>query len=144
MFPTSATSTVVSTSAAMCAYHLYVHTHSASSVCIYVLQMLSSCNALGTSSCTYWACTWGWVSVRTFSVMYDHTLLNLQITNSDIRPHIKWAGNLVMAYGYYNRPQGFVYELTHSLYCPEDLYMFDCCLCVASRWKQVIPTLPNV
>ena len=30
--------------------------------------------------------------------MYDHTFLNLQITRSDIRPHIKWAVSLVIAY----------------------------------------------
>ena len=40
------------------------------------------------------------VSIRTFSVMYDHTFQNLQITRSDIRPHIKWAVILVIAYGH--------------------------------------------
>ena len=30
--------------------------------------------------------------------MYDHTFLNLQINRSDIRPHIKWAVSLVIAY----------------------------------------------
>ena len=38
-------------------------------------------------------------SERTFGVMYDHTFQNLQITRSDIRPHIKWAVSLVTAYG---------------------------------------------
>ena len=42
------------------------------------------------------------VLVRTFDVMYDHTFLNLQITRSDIRPHIKWAVSLVIAYGHFN------------------------------------------
>ena len=28
--------------------------------------------------------------------MYDHTFLNLQITTSDVRPHIKWAVRLVI------------------------------------------------
>ena len=45
------------------------------------------------------SCALGWVcvvyrhlvSVRTFGVTYDHIFLNLQITKSDIRPHIKWA-----------------------------------------------------
>ena len=41
--------------------------------------------------------------------MYDHTFLNLQITRSDIRPHIKWAVSLVIAYGHFNLPQGFVW-----------------------------------
>ena len=36
--------------------------------------------------------------------------LNLQITRSDIRPHIKWAVSLVIAYGHFNTPQGFVYK----------------------------------
>ena len=35
--------------------------------------------------------------------------LNLQITRSDIRPHIKWAVSLVIAYGHFNLPQGFVW-----------------------------------
>ena len=48
------------------------------------------------------------VSVRTFCVMYDHTFLNLQITGSDIRQHIKWVVSLVIAYGHFNLPQGFV------------------------------------
>ena len=30
--------------------------------------------------------------------MYDHTFLNLQITRSDIRPHIKWVVSLVTVY----------------------------------------------
>ena len=47
------------------------------------------------------------VSVRTFGVIYRHTFFNLQITRSDIR-HIKWAVSLVIAYGHFNLPQGFV------------------------------------
>ena len=35
--------------------------------------------------------------------------LNLQVTRSDVRPHIKWAVNLVIAYGHFNLPQGFVW-----------------------------------
>ena len=64
----------------------------------------------------------GLVSERTFGVMNDHTLLNLQITRSDIRPHIKWAVILVIAYGPFNLPPGFVWicmGLTYSLYHPE-------------------------
>ena len=38
------------------------------------------------------------VSVRPFGVMYGHTFLNLQVTRSDIRPHIKWVVSLVIAY----------------------------------------------
>ena len=34
--------------------------------------------------------------------------LNLQIIRSDIRPHIKWAVSLVIAYGHFNLPQGIV------------------------------------
>ena len=40
-------------------------------------------------------------SVRTFNFMYDHTVvvffLCLQTTRSDIRPHLKWAVDLVIA-----------------------------------------------
>ena len=43
--------------------------------------------------------------------MYDHIFLNLQITKSDIRPHITWAVSLVIAYmyGHFILPQGFVW-----------------------------------
>ena len=41
--------------------------------------------------------------------MYDHTFLKLLITRSDIRPHIKWAVSLVIAYGQFNFPQGFMW-----------------------------------
>ena len=37
----------------------------------------------------------------------DHTFLNLQITRSDIRPHIKWAVSLVIAFGHSDLPQVF-------------------------------------
>ena len=51
--------------------------------------------------------------------MYDHTLLNLQIIRSDIRPHIKWPVSLVIAYGHFNLPEDlcgyvWVYILTYS------------------------------
>ena len=35
--------------------------------------------------------------------------LNLQITRSDVRPHIKCIVSLVIAYGPFNLPQGFVW-----------------------------------
>ena len=35
-------------------------------------------------------------------------VLKLQIARSDIRPHIKWGVSLVIAYGFFNLPQGFV------------------------------------
>ena len=38
--------------------------------------------------------------------MFDHTLLNLRITRSDIRPHIKWAVNHVITHGHFNLLQG--------------------------------------
>ena len=34
---------------------------------------------------------------------------SLQITRSDVRPHIKWDVSLVIAYGHFNLPQGFVW-----------------------------------
>ena len=36
-------------------------------------------------------------------------VLNLQITRSDIRPHIKWAVCVVTAYGNFNIPWGIVW-----------------------------------
>ena len=56
--------------------------------------------------------------------------LNLQITRSDIRPHIKWTASLVIAYGHFNLPRGFVwicvgmYVLTYSLYHPPMVLLF--------------------
>ena len=51
--------------------------------------------------------------------------LNLQkITRSDIRPHIKWAVSLLIAYGHFNLPQEVcvgIYRLTYSLYHPRGL-----------------------
>ena len=41
--------------------------------------------------------------------MYDQAFLNLQITRSDIRSHIKLAVSLVIADGHFNLPQGFVW-----------------------------------
>ena len=35
--------------------------------------------------------------------------LNLQITRLDIKQHIKWADSLVIEYGQFNLPQGFVW-----------------------------------
>ena len=64
------------------------------------------------------------MSVRTFSVMYDHTFLNLQITRSDIRPYIKWTVSLVIAYSHFDFPQGFVWvrmaQHTHFI-TPEEV-----------------------
>ena len=45
--------------------------------------------------------------------MYDHSLPNLQVTKSDIRPHIKLAVSLVITHGHFNLPQGFVW--VHNL-----------------------------
>ena len=35
--------------------------------------------------------------------------LNLQITRSDVKPHMKWVVSLVIAFGHFNLPQGFVW-----------------------------------
>ena len=35
--------------------------------------------------------------------------LNFQIARSDIRSNVKWAVGLVIAYGHFNLPQGFVW-----------------------------------
>ena len=37
---------------------------------------------------------------------WTYSFLGLQISKSDIRPHVKWAVNLVSADGYFNIPQG--------------------------------------
>ena len=36
-------------------------------------------------------------------------VLSLHTTGSDIRPHMKWTVSQVIAYGYFNLPQGFVW-----------------------------------
>ena len=60
------------------------------------------------------------------------SFLKLEITRSDIRPHIKWVASLVIAYGHFNFPQVFVwviYGITYSLYHPggeEGIMMCNC------------------
>ena len=67
-----------------------------------------------------WAMNWHWFGggrlfIDTWfylrhSVSCTTTLfLNLQITRSDIRPYIKRAVSLMIVYGYFNLPQGFVW-----------------------------------
>ena len=70
-----------------------------------------------------------WVGFRlcTFGVMYDHTFSNFRFTTSDIRPHTKLAVSLVIAYGHFNIPQGFVWyvwgnKLTSSDYVNRVMY----------------------
>ena len=41
--------------------------------------------------------------------MYNYSFLKLQITRSDISPHIKCVGSLVIAYGHFNLPKLFVW-----------------------------------
>ena len=38
--------------------------------------------------------------------VWPYFFLNLEITGSDIRPHINWAVSLVIIYGRFNLPQG--------------------------------------
>ena len=55
--------------------------------------------------------------------MCDYTFLNMQIIRSDIRPHIKWAVSLVIAYGHFNFPQGLwvhMYGLTYMYFIIPD------------------------
>ena len=42
-------------------------------------------------------------------LVWPYILLNLQVTRSDISQHIKWAVSLLIAYGHFNLPQGFVW-----------------------------------
>ena len=61
----------------------------------------------------------GWVGFALFNdtwSQYEHSescmiilFLNLQVTRSDVRPHIKWVVSLVITYGHFNLPQGFVW-----------------------------------
>ena len=46
---------------------------------------------------------------------------NLQITRSDIRPHIKWVVRLVTAYGHFNLPWGIVWVCMspHTHFIPD-------------------------
>ena len=41
--------------------------------------------------------------------MYDHICSKIPNHKSDIRPHINWAVSLVIAYGHFNLPLGFVW-----------------------------------
>ena len=62
---------------------------------------------------------WQTALFRTFSVMYDHTFPNLQITRSDIMPCLKWAVSLVIAYGHLKSSSevcACIYLLTYLLY----------------------------
>ena len=56
--------------------------------------------------------------------------LNLKITRSDIRPHIKWGVSLVIAYGHFNLCQEVVWvrigEHTHFL-TPEGFLQASSC-----------------
>ena len=45
-------------------------------------------------------------SVSCMTVLF----LNLHIIRSDIRPHIRSVVSLVIAYGHFNLPQGFVWR----------------------------------
>ena len=66
------------------------------------------------------------VSIRTFGVMYDHTLfLCLQITRADIRAAIKNDAKLLVGYLHFNLSHGFVWactRLAYSLYQPKGTY----------------------
>ena len=61
--------------------------------------------------------------------------LKLQITRSDIKPHIKWAVSLLIAYGQFNFPQGFMWVqadrmlLTTEAIAFSDSYKHMECLC---------------
>ena len=76
--------------------------------------------------CIVW---WHLVSVRTFSVMYDHIrFLCSQNDSSDIRPHVKWAVGLVIADGHLTSFKGlcgYVWLTYYSLYHPWG-YEFSC------------------
>ena len=41
--------------------------------------------------------------------MYDHNFSKLANHQIDIKHHIKWADSLVIEYGQFNLPQGFVW-----------------------------------
>ena len=65
-----------------------------------------------------------WVSVRTLGVMYDHIFFSskLAIIRPDIKPHIKLAVSLVIAYGHFLKkkiPLGFIRVNIFTLSYPE-------------------------
>ena len=81
-------------------------------LCAFVFRSVTMyCSGIYVRPCKSWVCVvkWHLVSVRTFGVMYDHTLSS-QITRVDTRPQVKWAINLVITYmyGHFNFPQWFV------------------------------------
>ena len=49
------------------------------------------------------------VSVRTFCVMCDHTFSELAIHQIRHQVTHKWAVSLVIAYGHFNIPRGFMF-----------------------------------
>ena len=75
--------------------------------------------------------------------MYDHTFLNLKITSQDIRPQIKCIINLVIAYGRFNLPQGFVWYVwvnTLDFITPEGHSRMNQQIVPTSVYQQIVPT----
>ena len=61
-------------------------------------------------SLEFCAIYWHLVSVRTFSAIYDHTILYIcESSKSDIMPQMKWAVSLVIADGHLSLPQEFMW-----------------------------------
>ena len=48
-------------------------------------------------------------SLRTFGVMYDHAFSKLANYQIRYQAKLKWAVSLVIAYGHFNLPQGFMW-----------------------------------
>ena len=76
--------------------------------------------------------------------MYDYTLsFALQITRADKRPPVKWAVNLVIAYGHFNLPQGFVWASIHCSWGYNDkiqLYISKLLCIIGILQQSTIPT----
>ena len=84
--------------------------HASSEMWYLSLRLMALCSSIFQVSCRFYSSHtlvtqkrfdlffvwWHLVLVRTFSAMYDHTLLNLQISS------------LVIGYGHFNLPEGFV------------------------------------
>ena len=65
--------------------------------------------------------------------------LNLRITRSDIRPHIKWEVSLVIAYGHFNLPQGFAWVCSEGIVLVFKLSWAD--VIVIWSWKILVRSL---
>ena len=67
---------------------------------------------------------------RVFTATLTILFLNLQITRSDIRPDIKWAVSLVIAYGLFNL------SLSTTFFCDMQAIVESSCICTLIKFDK--------